>query len=197
MKATYPIPPLRITDVKQYLYCPRIIYFTYVVPVNPKVTRKMEYGKEEHELLEKKEKRRTLKRYNLPEGRREFRIPLYSPRLELSGILDMAIITSQDIHPVEYKNTNRKPGRNHIYQLTAYALLMEEKYFQPLRRGYIYLRGVEEVVPIVFTEERKLYVKRVLGAIRNMVSRESMGKILRSRGRCIDCEYRYFCGDRG
>ncbi len=66
---------LRVADVKQYIYCPRVIYFTYVCPVDKKVTRKIQYGHEAHLELDRLEKRRTFKRYNLKMERESF-IPI-------------------------------------------------------------------------------------------------------------------------
>ena len=38
----------RVTDLKQYAYCPRIVYYTYIMPsVRPK-TFKMDEGKAAH-----------------------------------------------------------------------------------------------------------------------------------------------------
>jgi len=92
---------LRVTDLKQYIYCPRIIYFTYVCPVEKKVTRKMRYGSEAHLELDRLEKRRTFKRYDFKEGERKFHTSLYSTRLGLEGKLDMHIVAGGEIFPVE------------------------------------------------------------------------------------------------
>src|SRR5690606_2667646 len=42
---------LNVTDIKQYIYCPRIIYFTYCKPVQKKNTFKMEYQLAAYMLL--------------------------------------------------------------------------------------------------------------------------------------------------
>lgn len=36
---------LRVSDLKQFIYCPRIVYYNYVMPVEKKTTYKMEHGK--------------------------------------------------------------------------------------------------------------------------------------------------------
>ena len=88
---------LRVSDLKQYIYCPRVVYFTYVCPVEKKLTRKMVYGSEAHLELDRLEKRRTFKRYNFKEGERKFHTSLYSPRLGLEGRLDMHIAAGKEI----------------------------------------------------------------------------------------------------
>jgi CRISPR-associated protein Cas4 len=124
---------LRVSDIKQYFYCPRIIFFKYVCPVPVKITRKMEYGKEAHIELDRLEKRRTFKRYNLAEGRRFFHTQLYSPRLGLEGRLDMYIEAAGENFPVEFKNTTGGLSLNHKYQLVAYAMLLEDFFNRPVR----------------------------------------------------------------
>ena len=76
---------LRVSDLKQYIYCPRILYFYYVLPVPRRVTRKMEYGKMEHIEIQQLEKRRGLKPYGIMEGKRSFQISLSSTRLGMHG----------------------------------------------------------------------------------------------------------------
>lgn len=63
---------LRVTDLKQYLYCPRIIYFTYVLPVEKKISAKMQEGTLEHIKTARLEHRRKLHAYRLDEGKRYF-----------------------------------------------------------------------------------------------------------------------------
>ncbi|OPX90691.1 MAG: PD-(D/E)XK nuclease superfamily protein [Pelotomaculum sp. PtaB.Bin104] len=185
---------LRVTDIKQYLYCPRIIYFTYVCPVQKKVTRKMQYGQEAHLELDRLEKRRTFKRYNFKDGERKFHAGLYSQRLGLEGKLDMHIVAGGEIFPVEFKHSSQGPSLNHKYQLIAYAMLLEDEYNKPVRYGFIYV-DQGKAIPVEITPNARVFVKETLGKIRLLVSKELMPNKTREKGKCIDCEYRNFCGD--
>ncbi|MDM7918114.1 MAG: Dna2/Cas4 domain-containing protein, partial [Methanosarcina sp.] len=49
---------LHVSDISQYFYCPRKLYFTSVLGLKLKPRHKMEFGKEEHE----KEHRRVSER---------------------------------------------------------------------------------------------------------------------------------------
>jgi len=186
---------LRVTDVKQYFYCPRIIYFTYVCPVQKKVTAKMQYGKDAHLELDRLEKRRTFKRYNFKEGERKFHASLYSSRLGLEGKLDMHIVAGEEIFPVEFKHTAAGPSLSHKYQLVAYAMLLEDRYNRPVRYGFLCYNSSNEVIPVDITPNARLHVKETIVRIRSMVSAEKMPARTIHRGRCVDCEYRNFCGD--
>lgn len=186
---------LRVTDIKQYVYCPRIIYFTYVCPVDKKTSRKMEYGKEAHVELDKLEKRRTFKRYNFADAERKYHEHLYSKRLGLEGKLDMHLVSKGEVFPVEFKYTSKTPSLNHKYQLVAYAMLLEDAYDKPVRYGFLHLHPEGEVTPVEITPNARLYTKSIMDKIRLIVQNESFPPPTQRRARCIDCEYRNYCND--
>lgn len=188
---------LTVTDIKQYIYCPRIIYFTYVQPVPKKTTAKMNFGKEAHSELDRLEKRRRLKTYDLAEGERKFHTRLYSGRLGLEGILDMHIVSGRELYPVEFKDTYRGPMLNHKYQITAYAMLLEELYSLPVRKGFLYLKPLEKAIPIEITANMRLFAQEIIAKIRKLIEAEVWPRENREKKRCIDCEYRRYCADVG
>lgn len=189
---------LRVSDLKQYIYCPRILYFYYVLPVPRRVTRKMEYGKMEHIEIQQLEKRRGLKPYGIMEGKRSFQISLSSTRLGMHGVLDM-MITSADsnIYPVDFKHSLRQKDLHQKYQLAAYAMLLEEAYQRPVRFGFLYLIPARTIVPVEITGGMREHVKKVISAIHNVVMGERMPAYVRSKQRCTDCEFRNYCADVG
>src|SRR5438105_10535076 len=122
------LSPLRVNDLKQYEYCPRIVFYNTVMPVERKASVKMERGKNEEFRLDALEKRRTLRRYDLASGTRRFHVWLESKRLGLSGKLDLLITSSQGYYPVDFKYSKGRPHKNHAFQLAGYALLVEEAF---------------------------------------------------------------------
>jgi CRISPR-associated exonuclease Cas4 len=73
-------------------------------------------------------------------------------------------------------------------------MLLEDEYNKPVRYGFIYI-DQGEVTPVEITPNARVYVKETLDKIRLLVLRESMPGKAREKGKCIDCEYRNFCGD--
>lgn len=185
----------RVGDIKQYFYCPRIVYYTYVVLVDRKTTSKMAYGKEEHLEFERLERRRKLTAYGLDKGERRFRTRLYSERLGLEGTLDLHLVTPAGYFPVEVKNSAAPPGLNHKYQLVSYAMLLEDAYNKPVRTGFLYFLPGRRVYPVDITSNARLFVRRVIARLRHMVERELFPPPPARTGRCRDCEYRNYCGD--
>lgn len=190
--------PLRVTDLKQYIYCPRIVYFYYVLPIPRRVTRKMEYGHMEHVEISRLEKRRGLKAYGILEGSRDFQIFLWSSRLGLSGLLDMTITAATgQVYPVEFKHSVARYSLHQKYQLAAYAMLLEEQYCRPVRFGFLYLVPTKTVLPVEITTSMRDHVKKALSAVRNVVAGERIPAYVRSKSRCTDCEFKNYCADLG
>lgn len=186
---------LTVSDVKQYFYCPRVVFYTYCLHVKRPTTYKMKEGTLQHDEMAEKEERRSLKAYGLAEGERQFNISLSSGRLALSGKLDMAILTKNEVIPVDFKNTSGSIGLNHKYQLTGYALLVEDLWQKPVRRGFIYLVPQKQAREVVLTDNMRLFFKQTLNKIREMIEKESLPPPVRRKAFCTDCEYINFCND--
>jgi len=186
---------LSVSDVKQYIYCPRVVYFTYLMPGLRYATYKMQEGKLQHEDVQELEERRSLKAYELIEGERKFGVYLHSARLGLSGKLDMAIVTESEVIPVDFKNSSMGLELNHKYQLAAYALLAEEAWLKPVRRGFIYLIPLKKAESVTITPNMRAFVLKLLSQIREMVAKESMPPVTRQKVRCRDCEFHNFCNE--
>lgn len=185
---------LTVTDLKQYTYCPRILYFTYVLPVPRIPTKKMDFGKNEHLELDRLERRRKLKRYGLEEGERIFHAHLSSERLGLEGKLDLHIKQERQCYPVEFKHSQALHF-NHKIQLGGYALLLEDHLKTPVHTGFVCLIPVEEIVPVPITFELRDYVNSTMEAIRRLIVSEALPRPTAQRHRCQECEYRRYCGD--
>ncbi|MGH8546326.1 MAG: CRISPR-associated protein Cas4 [Gammaproteobacteria bacterium] len=186
---------VRVNDIKQYFYCPRIVFYQYSMPVDKKTTWKMEQGKTEETEIDRLEKRRKLSSYRLAEGERRFHVWLRSDRLGLAGKLDLVIDTPKGLFPVDFKFTTGRPHRNHVYQLCGYALLLEDHYAREVNKGFVYLIPKNDAVVVDLTAELKEQTRTVLDEIRRMIEKEQMPAPTPVRNRCTDCEYRNFCGD--
>jgi CRISPR-associated exonuclease Cas4 len=185
---------LRVNDLKQYDYCPRVVYYQYVMPAERKSTFKMEHGKAAEARLDALEQRRTVRRYRLSDGRRHFHVWLTCEKLGLSGKLDLLIESSSGWYPVDFKETTGAVRTNHRLQLCGYALLVEERYGCSIGEGFIYLIPSNRVEPVVLTDQLKAETLVALNHMRAMIMAQRMPEAT-VRARCMDCEYRNYCGD--
>lgn len=191
--------PFRVTDLKQWVYCPRILYYHHCLPDVRPVTYKMTAGIEAGRAEEGREERRSLRAYGLSEGVREFNVPLCSPALGLRGEVDMVVEAGEaggrEIIPVDYKQS-RQAGPHFKLQLAAYALMLEEARGRAVRlRGFLYYipLGRAEAVAVDGRLRRQLSV--ALAGMRAMLERERMPAPVGQLRKCVACEFRRFCND--
>ncbi|RKX74589.1 MAG: CRISPR-associated protein Cas4 [Spirochaetes bacterium] len=186
---------LRVNDLKQFAYCKRIVFYHYVLPVQKKETYKMEFGKEAELKIDKLEKHRIFRKYGLDNGKRIFHLQVHSPRLNLSGKLDLLIETEKSVYPVDFKYTEGRPYKNHIFQISGYALIMEDTFGKRIDTGFIYLIPSDEVHRIQITKSIRQDTLDMLESMRTMIIEELMPEPTTFRRRCEDCEFKNYCGD--
>lgn len=188
---------LAVSDVRQHVYCPRIPFFRLGARLPHRfVTGAMKEGLLEHQRTEALEQRRSLRAYGLEDGERAFDVRLRSERLALGGRVDMVICRASEVIPVEFKNTRAGLGLHHKYQLTAYAMLAEERFERPARRAFVYFIPQKRAEEVAITPAMRGYTKRVLNAIRMSVMLERMPEGTRLLQRCRVCEFLTYCNDR-
>jgi CRISPR-associated exonuclease Cas4 len=192
---------LEVTDLKQYTYCPRIVFYRYCLPRVRPITYSMQEGIRSHEEEENREERRSLRNYGLTQGERAFHLALQSTRLGLTGRVDLAIATPSRDAPgaeaivVEYKLSEQKAGSHFTLQLAAYALLLEEAWGLPVKRGYLYSIPLRRAEPVPITQHLRRKVTQTVVQIRQIVESEIMPSPPDSLRRCVTCEFRRFCND--
>jgi CRISPR-associated exonuclease Cas4 len=186
---------LRVTDLKQYTYCPRIVFYAYCLPAIRPITYKMQVGQAKHDTAEELERRRSLRAYGLTQGQRFFNVTLTSSRLGLSGRVDMVIRTPGETIPVEYKYSPGRTGRHWMLQLAAYGMMLEESGWGAVKRGFLYFIPARRARQIELDPDMRCEVEGMIEQIRQMIAREAMPPPTSQRARCVVCEFRRFCND--
>lgn len=188
-------PVVRISDMRQWTYCPRVVWWTHVCPVGKVESFKMKLGVAKERRLQRLQRRRTLRAFGLREGQIESNVSLFSPDLGLSGKLDLLIHQPGRYFPVEVKFTQGPARLNHQLQLAGYALILESIFGLPVPHGYIVRLPEDSADRISLDASLRDLAWRTIEAIRQTISREHIPPPAPSPARCRDCEYRRFCGD--
>lgn len=190
--------PFRVSDLKQWVYCPRILYYHHCLPRVRPTTYKMEEGTRAGHAEETREERRSLRAYGLLCGDRQFHVSLASERLGLRGEVDLVIDThesgTRELIPVDYKDST-KVGAHFKLQLAAYALLLEETRGIPVRRGFLYFIPIRRAQEVLIDKGLRKQLADALEAMRAMLNREQMPPPAASVRKCLPCEFRRFCND--
>ena len=190
-----------VTDIKHYIYCPRLIYFDRVLHATPVFGSQQEDSKELHEDYVRKELRRkdaVFYSSDFVGAEKLLFVSLSSSVLGLQGNVDCIIKTAKgEFVPVEYKNMSSDKGKvcmDHKYQLVGYALLVEENFDTVVRRGFVNYLPEALVLEFEITLSMKSYVKRVLGHIKRIIRDEELPPIRVAEHKCMGgCGHKQAC----
>ncbi|HEC21553.1 MAG TPA: CRISPR-associated protein Cas4 [Chloroflexi bacterium] len=184
----------RVTDLKEYIYCPRAFFYEACLPDLHRETVKTDAGRRAHERERQLARRRSLAAYGLEAGERFFDVPVRSDELRMVGEIDEVLRVEGELIPVDYKNTDRL-GYNFQMQLTAYGLMLAETAGQEVRRGFFFIIPARRAEELVFSARLVRSVKHALSDMYRIVETEAMPEPTRYRMRCATCKYRRFCND--
>lgn len=185
---------LNPSDFKNYIYCPRQVFFKYVVPLSPVETEKMHYGSKMQKIFSLLEKRRKIDKYGFREGKRIFSVKFYSEFEQLSGICDMLIETEKEVIPVEIKLNEPYNSEGYELQLLAYSKGLSDKFKKASNFGYIYYLSKNRLEMIEYDNDLKYRFEQIRKEIEFMVETEKMPEAAENE-KCLECEYINFCGD--
>lgn len=184
----------RVTDLKEYTFCPRVLYYEACLPNLHRETVKTEAGRRAHERERGLARRRTLAAYGIEEGERLFNVPVRSEELGMLGEIDEVIVTPKEAFPVDYKDTS-KLGYHFKLQLAAYGLMLAETLGKRVRRGFFYVIPRRRAEELPLTPGLVRSVKQALAEMHRIADTEYIPQPTKYRGRCPNCKYRRFCND--
>ena len=188
---------LTVSDVMEYLFCPRYIYFLHCleVPQHEEKRIKVRIGREAHHTRETSNI--SYLRRDLGVQRKERRVYLTSARIPIRGIADEVLFLGDGTAaPFDYKFAEYKERlfKTHRIQSVLYGIMIEERYGVPARRGYLcYLRSNNLVKEIPFTPGARDEARRVVEDILKITEYGYYPRPTRSKRSCIDCCYRHIC----
>jgi len=171
-------------SLRQYLYCPRIIYFRYVLGAKPPETLKMQIGKEIHEKLKQIADKNTL-----------VNVFLVSEELGLSGIADIIKINGNEATVLEAKLSKfgKKIDEHHKIQLAAYKLLVENVLKLKVKCTGVYYIDEDQVIWIRLDKRHEQKVLETIKHIREIIQHETIPNPTPNIAKCDDCEYYIYC----
>ena len=182
--------------IKQYHFCPKIIYYLGVLGYSERFTESMLEGKEFHS----NEDRKAQRRKTLAGERKEpikaswNKLHVVSKRLGIYGTIDEVAETSYGLVIIENKwmKAPKKPRPGHVYQAVAYAMLAEEAIGKPVRKIMIRYVRDNKSFEIPVTDKMKKHVLWTISRIKSIINNEKMPKTRWTR-KCRSCGYRKIC----
>ena len=192
---------ISVTDIKQYIYCPRIVYFDRVLHAKQIFGSQQSDSKQLHEEYVTKELKRKDAIYYSPEfvgAEKYMYITLNSNKHRLQGNIDCIIKTTRGEYiPVDYKNMHSDKGRicmQHKYQLVGYALLIEDNFNTIVKQAIVNYIPENLIIPFEITPTMKTFVKRAIGHIKHIIKNEELPPIHITKHKCTGgCGHKQIC----
>jgi len=187
---------LQVSDIVQYFYCPRKVYFLKVLGIAVPPKKKMEMGKEEHESEHKRlAERKSIYGFK-PEEVKDIihSLMIESPELRLYGQVDTVVILNNGTYiPVDVKYSSYPEiKRNWLKQLVAYSLLLESKIQKRVDKGALYFPSVHKRILVNISDHDKRTLRKDIDEILNMIVKESIPHVTKGK-KCAYCEMERFC----
>jgi len=187
---------LNASDLTQYYYCKRKVYFLKVAGVQAAARRKMVLGKDE----QARESKRLLERKDLFGVPREdvseviTRKFVSSGKLRVKGVIDILLLLRKGgVVPVEVKYTDDPEiTLSRKKQLFAYILLCEQALQRDCPFGILYFPDQNRSVRLTATEGDKVAVVKDLEQIWRMFKTESLPRRA-PEWKCNYCEVKRYC----
>ncbi len=186
---------VNVVDLRQWHMCGRIVYYQYILGTFRPVTYSMQAGMEAHVETSRRERRRTLRVYGIPDGQRHFDVRLFAPEMGLSGLVDLVIEREKELIPVDFKDSHRVNARHFAVQVAAYGLLLEHLWGRSVQRGFVYSIPRRRVHEVRLTSSLRRTVQQTIEAIRQALLTSRLPPPPSSQRLCVTCEFRRFCND--
>ncbi len=186
-----------ISLIRQYIFCPRIVYYNLLTNIKPIYPRQVSLGNEYHTLQDRLSKNRKFKKLNIKYD--EFVLNKYieNKDLNICGIVDLAFLSKDEVTPIEFKFINtKKPSYSHILQLYAYGLLLSKKYEKNFNQAIISYSNNMKIFKININDKIKNDFLKVLKEIEKIVKNDILPNSSADQYKCSQCEYLNFCDDR-
>lgn len=187
---------LTIVQLRQYFFCPRINWFQVNSYNLPKENIWMTQGNEYHAHRETLLKKKLLKRFQGSNFKIEYRIPVYSAKYAIHGIVDAVIKKENEIYPVEFKLNPSSKSRGIFFQMLGYAVCLEERHNTKIEKGFLIGGNNAKVTEIKFSDADKKELAELVKKIKEIRESDFLPESSASREKCIQCEYLNFCNDR-
>jgi len=175
-----------VSDIVQYLYCPRKLYFIRVMGL--RITKpKMDVGRKIHENVAKSLKRRKI------EGEILENVYLESQKYGIKGCVDAIIKRGEEYIPVDVKYSRFKSLFYHWkMQLVAYAVLVEENFGCKVKRAYVYLTEGKDWIEVEITPGDREALMKIIRKVEEIIREERYPRASKSK-KCNYCEVSRFC----
>ena len=190
--STYSLP---VHLIRQYLFCPRVVYFLELLNIPKVVPIWVDEGSFHHDKQTFLINRRTLQKFDLLSAKKSFNVHLKSESLHIHGQVDGLLESEEEIYPIEIKLSG-KPTFSHQMQLCAYGLALSEQSGKKFEKGFLVYGEKGKTYAILCDDEKREKVKELIKKIITILESQKMPNSSASEYQCSQCEFLNYCNDR-
>ncbi|MEM3542586.1 MAG: CRISPR-associated protein Cas4 [Candidatus Methanomethylicia archaeon] len=186
------ITPIHVRD---YLFCPTILYQKHVRRIIEPETQMMMDGKEEYEKDKETAERRKsiLGEIRIQAEKTLFSVPLKSEKYKVVGIADAIYWKNNKMHILEIKySETKKPYPDHIYQTTTYAIMAEETLKQTAYKIILYYKPTKLWHERILTKQLKNHTIKIIQKTHEIINGKTIPPI-KQKTKCKTCWYNRIC----
>ena len=178
-------------EIRQHIYCPRIIYFRKVQHITPLTTYKMDRGTKKHEDLVRKKK---------PDLESEvqyyYNVYLIDEDLGLVALLDCLETDGEIGIPIDLKTGKcykKVIKKHHLAQLIVQAILVEMQMGLKVPKVKVHYLDEDIILEKNITMSDKLWILNEVERMKKSAIQELILEPTKDRNKCNDCEYWAYC----
>lgn len=190
-------PMITPSEVIEYIYCPRFIYFMRCLEIAQHEDRRYKVlkGREVHKRRTRENREYLRKKIDATE--KSLNVYLASTSLKVRGIVDEVLtIADGSLAPLDYKYTPYRETafRTHRIQIILYGLLVRKVYERPVNRGFVaYVRDGSNLQEVVIDQDGEKEATDIVDTIFKIIENCALPARTKYRIRCHDCCYKNIC----
>ncbi len=185
------------SEVIEYMYCPRFIYFMLYlkIPQKEESRYKVQKGRRVHERKRKINKGYLRKKLGVEKKLIDQK--LSSQEYGIHGIIDeILFLKDGTAASLDYKFAKYKKRlfNTYKYQAIMYSMLIKDNYNLDVNRAFlVYTRSKNKLVEIDIKQDDFDEIATVLEEINKVIAKGYYPKATSYKRRCRDCCYRNIC----
>jgi len=188
---------IKISDVLEYLFCPRFIYYIHClkIPQYEEKRFKVIKGREIHELKRKTNIDYSRKKINVLS--KENNVIITAKKYHIKGIVDeILFLNDGTAAPLEYKFAEYKGTifKTYKFQLILHSLMIKESFNLEVRKAFIcFVRSNNLVVEINISEKDIQKGITIIENILDIIQHGFYPSKTKQKRKCLDCCYNKIC----
>ncbi len=184
---------LTATDLMNYLYDPRIIYYIHVLKIPQATTIKEIEGRQKYVEFSRKSRRNKVIK-ELPFLAKIYDVYLTSSKYKISTKVDCVAINKKlhEAYPIQVKYSS-KPKFLYLsqkFQVIMEALLIEERLGYKVPFGFVKFLKSGDFIRVRITKALKDELLKIFNEIESIIQSERLPKGTRNKRKAIDNCYK-------